>query len=133
MKKIVLLTVMMCVLSICAFAQSYTVQSVKGRVQQEKAGGSRVELKAGDTLTADTIVHTGVGASLVLKSGDNTFTVSAARSGKVAELTSSASGVRISGNVAKTDTNAVNRTAAQASTASARASEAAQDGDISAE
>jgi len=123
---------MLCAMTVCVFAQSYTVQSVTGRVQQEK-GGDRVELKAGDTLSGDTVVHTGVGASLVLKEGDKTFTVTAARSGKVAELTAAAPGVRISGNVAKTDTGAVSRTTAQASTASARASEAAQDEDIAAE
>jgi hypothetical protein len=132
MKKIVFLMAMLCAMTVCVFAQSYTVQSVTGRVQQEK-GGDRVELKAGDTLSGDTVVHTGVGASLVLKEGDKTFTVTAARSGKVAELTAAAPGVRISGNVAKTDTGAVSRTTAQASTASARASEAAQDEDIAAE
>lgn len=132
MKKIVFLMVLMCAVAICAFAQSYTVQSVTGRVQQEK-DGNRVELKVGDTLSADTVVYTGVGASLVLKEGDKTFTVTAARSGKVAELTAAAPGVRVSGNVAKTDTGAVNRTTAQASTASARASEAVQDEDIAAE
>ena len=132
MKKIVLLIAMVCAMTVCVFAQSYTVQSVTGRVQQEK-GGDRGELKAGDTLSADTVIHTGVGASLILKEGDKTFTVTAARSGKVSELTTSAPGVRISGNVAKTDTGAVSRTTAQASTASARASEAAQVEDIAAE
>jgi hypothetical protein len=132
MKRIVFLAVMLCAMMVCVFAESYTVQSVKGRVQQER-GGNRVELKAGDTLSADTVIHTGVGASLVLKQGDKTLTVHAARSGKVSELAAAASGVRISGNVAKTDTSAVSRTTAQTSTASARASDAAQDGDIAAE
>jgi len=132
MKKILIFAVLMAALTVCAFAQSYTVQSVTGRVQQEK-GGNRIDIKAGDTLTAETIIHTGVGASLVLKEGDKTFTVTAARKGKVAELAAASSGVRISGNVAKTDTGAVNRTTAQTSTASARASDAAGDGDIAAE
>jgi len=132
MKRIVLLMIMVCAMTVCVFAQSYTVQSVTGRAQQEK-GGSRVDLKVGDTLSADTVIHTGVGASLVLKENDKTLTVTAARSGKVAELTAVASGVRINGNVSKTDTGAVSRTTAQASTASARASDAAQDADIAAE
>jgi len=68
----------------------------------------------------------------VLKEGDKTFTISAAKSGKVSEL-AFAGGVKISGNIAKTDTAAVNRTTAQASTASARASEAAAGADIAAE
>ncbi|GBU27240.1 hypothetical protein R84B8_00767 [Treponema sp. R8-4-B8] len=132
MKRIVILFAMMCVMAVCVFAQSYTVQSVTGRVQQEK-GGSRVELKVGDTITADTVIHTGVGASVVLKTGDKTLNVSAAQSGKVSEVASASSAVRITGSVAKTDTGAVNRTTAQASTASARASEAAQGEDIAAE
>jgi len=132
MKRIVLLMIMVCAMTVCVFAQSYTVQSVTGRVQQEK-GGNNVDVKVGDILTADTVIHTGVGASLVLKDGDKSFTVQAARNGKVAELATAASGVRIGGNVAKTDTSAVSRTTAQASTASARASDAAQDADIAAE
>jgi len=132
MKRIAFFVFMVCAMTVVAFAQSYTVQSVTGRAQQEK-GSNRVELKVGDTLSADTVIHTGVGASLVLKDGDKTFTVTAARSGKVAELTATASGVRIGGNVAKTDTGTISRTTAQTSTASARASDAAQGADISAE
>jgi len=132
MKKMVILFAMMCVMTVCVFAQSYTVQEVKGRVQQEKSG-NRVEIKVGDTLSADTIIHTGVGASVTLKEGDKSYTVTAGRSGKVSELATTASTVRINGNVSKTDTGAVNRSTAQASTASARASEAAQEADIAAE
>jgi len=133
MKRIVLLMIMVCAMTVCVFAQGYTVQSVKGRVEQEK-GTSRVDVKAGDVLSADTVIHTGVGASLVLKDKDNkTFTVTAARDGKVSELATASSGVRINGNVTKMDTGAVSRTTAQASTASARASEAAGDADIAAE
>jgi hypothetical protein len=132
MKKILLLMVMSFAITVCVFAD-YTVESVKGRVQYEKGAG-KVDVKAGDTLTAETILHVGVGASLILKDGDKTFTVKAASNGsKVADLASAASGVRISGNIAKTDTNAVSRTTAQASTASARASDAAQGEDIAAE
>ena len=132
MKKVLFLAVFMFVLTVCAFAQSYTVQSVTGRVQQDK-GGNRVEIKAGETLSGDTVIYTGIGASIVLKEGDKTYTIKAARNGKVSELATTATSVQISGNVAKTDTSAVTRTTAQASTASARASEAAQDGDIAAE
>jgi len=132
MKKVAILFVMTCVLTVCVFAQSYTVQNVTGRVQQEK-GGKLADVKTGDTLSADTVIHTGVGASLVLKEGDKTFTVQAARDGKVAELTAAASGIRIGGNVVKTDTSVASRTTAQASTASARASDAAREADIAAE
>jgi len=131
MKRLTVLMVMMFA-TVCVFAQSYTVQSVTGRVQYDK-GGSRVDVKVADTLTAETVIYTGIGASIVLKEGEKTFTIPAARNGKVAELASLSSGVRISGKVAKTDTTAVSRTTAQVSTASARSSDAAQDGDIAAE
>jgi len=131
MKKTIVLLVLLLAMTVCAFAQNYTVQTVTGRVQQEKSG-SRIDVKVGDTITAETIVYTGVGASLVIKEDDKTFTISAAKSGKVSEL-AFAGGVKISGNIAKTDTAAVNRTTAQASTASARASEAAAGADIAAE
>ena len=132
MKRITLLVIAMCVMAVSAFAQSYTVQEVKGRVQKE-SGGSRVDVKAGEALTAETVIHTGVGASLVLKEGEKSFTVPGAKSGKVGELATTTAMVRIGGNVATTDTGAVTRTAGQTSTASARASEAAEDEDIAAE
>jgi hypothetical protein len=132
MKKLVFFTVLACVVAAFTFAQSYTVQSVSGRVQQE-ANGVRVDVKAGDTLNADTIVHTGIGASLVLIDGGKTLTVPAAKSGTVTELSVAASGVRITGNVTQVNTGTVARTTGQVSTASARASDAAQGEDIAAE
>jgi len=124
MKKIVFFLIIACFVAGSVFAQSYTVQEVKGRVQKE-AGNSKVDIKVGETLTADTIIHTGVGASLILQDADKaTFTVPAAKSGKVADLTVASSGVRVRGNVVKTDTDSVSRTTGQVSTASARASEA---------
>jgi len=124
MKKIVLLMIMACAMTVCVFAQSYTVHEVTGRVQQEK-GNNRMDINVGDTLSADTVIHTGVGASLTLKDKDNKiFTVAAARDGKVSELATASSGVRIKGSITKMDTGAVSRATAQASTASARASEA---------
>jgi hypothetical protein len=136
MKKIVLLAIIGYVMagifgSMSVFAQSFTVQSVSGRVELEK-GGNRVAIKGGETLTAETVIHTGIGASLVLKDGDKTVTVGAARSGKVAELAVSG-GVRITGNVATTNTDTVNRSSTSLSTGSARASDAAAGEDIAAE
>ena len=132
MKKIVFLTVLMTVMAAGVFAQSYIVQSVSGRVQKE-SGGSRIDVKVGDTLTAETVIITSVGASLVLNEGGKNFTIPGARTGKVGELAAAASGVRIGGNIATTDTSTVTRTTGQTSTASARASDAAQDEDIAAE
>ena len=131
MKKIAAFWAMLCAMVVSVFAQNFTVQSVSGRVQRE-SGAARVDVNAGDILSADTVIITGIGASVVLKEGDRTFTVPAAKNGKVAELVTSA-GVRIGGNIARTDTEAVSRTTAQTSTASARASDAAQDEDIAAE
>ena len=132
MKRIVILLIVLCVLTVGVFAQNYTVQSVTGRVERE-AGNNRVDVNAGDILAADIVIHTGVGASLTLKEGDRNFTVPGVRSGKVGELATATAMVRIGGNVAHTDTGAVSRTTGQTSTASARASEAVQDEDIAAE
>ena len=131
MKKLLFFAIFTCVATFC-FAQSYTVQSVTGRVQRE-ANGARVDVKVGETLTAETVIHTGIGASLTLIESGRSLTVPAARCGTVAELSASASGVRICGNVSRVDTGAVTRTTGQVSTASARASDAAQDEDIAAE
>ena len=133
MKKIVILIVLMCAMAGAVFAQSYAVQSVTGRVQRE-AGGSRVDVKAGDILTGETIIITGIGASMMLKDGNKIFSVPSARNGKLVDLVVAASAVRVtSGNVIRTDTSAVSRTTGQVSTASARASDAAGDEDIAAE
>ena len=132
MKKLVVLTVMFCFLAGAVFAQSYTVQSVTGRVQRE-AGATRIDVRAGETIAADVIIHTGVGASLVLNQGTNVFTIPAVRSGTVEELVISSAGARISGNVARVETGTIVRTTGQVSTASARASDAAADDDIAAE
>ena len=132
MKKIVVFIVLSCVLTGSVFAQRYTVQSVTGRVQRE-AGSGRVEVKAGDILAADAVIFTGVGASLVLNDGERTFTAPAARNGKVGELVSTASAVRVTGNVTHVETGTVSRTTAQVNTASARSADAAADDDIAAE
>jgi hypothetical protein len=133
MKKLGFVLVMVCVLSVCAFAaENFTVQNVTGRVERE-SGGQRVAVKAGDTLDSDTVIHTGVGASVVLKSGEKTYNVPAARNGKVAELVGAAAAVRIGGTVTRTDTDALSRTTGQVGTASARASDAAGQEEIAAE
>jgi len=131
MKKIVILIIMMSVFVGYAFAQDYSVESVTGSVQRE-SGSNRINLKAGDVLKPDTIIHTAAGSALVIKLGDRVINIPAARSGTVSDL-ASRSGLRISGNVSRVETGAVARTGGQASTASARASDAAQGDDIAAE
>ncbi|MCL2763121.1 MAG: hypothetical protein FWD36_07965 [Treponema sp.] len=132
MKKGILALVIAVMAMGIVFAQDYTVESVKGSVQRE-GGNGRVAVKAGDTLNADTVIHTAAGSSLVLKSGERTITIPAARNGKVSDLAAIGSGLRIGGNVARVETAAATRTGGQASTASARASDAASDEDIAAE
>ena len=62
---------------------------------------------AGDVLSADTVVHTGIGASLVLRDGERTFSVPAGQNGRrLADVVASGSGLRISGNVSHIETGA---------------------------
>ena len=128
-KRVVVFLVLMGFVGGFGFAQNFTVEGVTGRVQRD----GRVEVRTGDVLSADTVVQTGIGASLLLNDGDRSFTIPAARNGRVGELANAASGARIGGNVAHVDTGALARTAGQVSTASARASDAAGDFDIAEE
>ena len=132
MKRTVFLVPIALVFISTVFSQNYTVQEVAGRVERE-SGSQKVVVKAGDTLTANTVIHTGIASSLVLKDGDKSFTIQAVRSGKVSELISVASGIRLGGNITRVDTTEASRTTTQVSTASARASDAAADEDIAAE
>jgi len=119
MKKIVFLVIIMAVAAASAFAQTYTVDSVTGRVQRD-AGGRMVDVRVGDVLADDTVIRTAVGASVVLIDAGNSFTIPAGRNGKIEELISGTA--RIGGNVSSVDTGTVSRTTGQVSTASARAS-----------
>jgi len=130
MKRIVILAILVFAVAAFAFADSFVVQEVKGKV--ERSSGKAIV--AGETLTGDVVIKSAIGSSIVLKGADgNNITISGRRDGTVAELTRASSGVRIGGNVARTDTTAATRTVAQAGTASARASDAAGDDDIAAE
>ena len=126
-KKFFIISVMV-LLAVSVFADSYTVQSVNGRVEQER-GNTRVLIKVGDVLSANTVIHTGIGSSVVLRDGDRTLTIPAVRAGKVSELVST-SNVRVGGSVARANTGNVTRTTGQVATASARASDAAAADDI---
>ena len=130
MKKILILTILVSFLTVFAFAD-FTVQSVTGSVVME-SGNQRLAVTAGQTLSPDTVIHTGAGAALVLvDQNGRTHNVAAARNGTITELTRRA--VTIGGNVTRTNTDAVSRTTTGNATASARASDAAGDDDISAE
>jgi hypothetical protein len=133
MKRIVFFVMVALLVTAALTAQSYTVQSVTGRVQRE-AGSNRVDIVTGEVLSANTVIHTGIGAGMVLINGEDTFNIPSAQNGKsVVDLVSASAGMRISGNVAQTDTNVANRTTGLVLTNTARAADAAADDDIAAE
>ena len=133
MKKTVLALIALMAISGAAFAQSFTVQSVSGRVERETSGGKWEAVNAGDTVSGEAVIRTGIGARLTLASGGRTFSVGAVQTGSVAAFAGSAAGIRIDGRVAQTDTGEVSRTTGRVSTASARAGDAAAEEDIAAE
>jgi hypothetical protein len=133
MKKMLLVLIVFMAISGAVFGQSFTVQSVSGRVERETGGGKWEVVKAGDTLTGEAVIRSGIGARLVLVSGEQTFSVGAVQTGQLAALAGNAGSIRIEGRVAQTDTGEVSRTTGRVSTASARAGDAAAEEDIAAE
>ena len=127
MKKVVLAVLIALAVTMAISAQSYVVQEVTGRVEREAAGGTWETIKVGDTLKADAVVRTVIGARLKVKAGDEILVVGPTKNGKLIDLVGSASVIQVSGKVAETDTSAVSRRTARSSTASARASSAAAD------
>jgi hypothetical protein len=130
MKKFLMIALLAGIITGIVFAaDSYTVQSVTGKVEREVAPGKWEEIKAGASLTAATVVKTAINSKLVLKNGDKTFDVPAMKRGAVETFVEAnvATGVRIGGKVYESDTSAAVRGTANISTASARASDAAGD------
>jgi hypothetical protein len=84
MKKTLLVLILMAAGG-AVFGQSFTVQNVSGRVERETGGGWEA-VKAGDTLTGETVIRTGIGAHLTLVSGGRTFSVRAVQAGRLASL-----------------------------------------------
>ena len=131
MKRFVILAVLLGLVVAFAFAQDFTVTSVTGSVERV-SGNQKTAVKVGDTLAADAVINTGNGASLEVRAvSGRTITIAQSRNGTLAELTRG--GVSVSGNISRTNTDAVNRQTAGNATASARASDAAGDDDIAAE
>jgi hypothetical protein len=130
MKRILVVALLLGIISGMAFAaESYTVQSVTGKVEREVTPGNWEVVKAGASLTDATVIKTGLNSGLALKSGDKTFNVPAMKRGAVETLIGStvASGVRIGGKVYESDTSVSVRGTSNIATASARASDAAED------
>jgi len=108
-------------------AQTYTVQEVTGRVEREAGKGKWEAVKTGETLKADTVIRTVVGARLTVKSGDTVYTVDPVKNGKLADIAASGTAIQIQGKVSKTDVNEGGRSSGRISTASARGSDAASE------
>jgi hypothetical protein len=133
MKKTVLALIVFMAISGAAFGQSFTAQSVSGRVERETGNGRWEAVRAGDTISGEAVIRTGIGARLTLASNGRTFSIGAVQTGSVASLAGNSGGIRIDGRAAQTDTGEVSRTTGRVSTASARAGDAAAEEDIAAE
>jgi hypothetical protein len=129
MKKILVLIALALVVSGVYALENYTVQTVSGRVEREASPGKWVAVQEGESIPANTVIRTGVNSSLVLKSDSGTTVVKALQNGEAGVLAGSAtaSGIKLSGKVAETNTSALERNSAKLSTASARASNAVED------
>jgi hypothetical protein len=115
------------------FGQSFVAQSVSGRVEREKRGGGWEPVEAGEALAGETVIRTGIGARLTLSSQGRTFSVGAMQTGPLATLAENSAGIRIDGRVVRTDTGPAGRTTSRISTAAARAGDASEEDDITAE
>ena len=128
MKRFVITMVIALAVAAAVFAQSaqsYTVQEVTGRVERDVGNGKWEAVKAGETLRADTVIRTVIGASLIVKDGEKVLTVGPMKNGKLADIASGTAAIQIQGKVSQTDTGSTSRTNSRLSTASARASDAA--------
>ncbi|MDR0400457.1 MAG: hypothetical protein LBH51_05885 [Treponema sp.] len=137
MKKTLLVLIACMVVGGAVFGQSFTVQNVSGRVERDLGGGRWEAVKAGEALSGDTVIRTGIGAALTLASEGRTISIAGARTGEIAALAGNSAGnsggIRIDGRVVQTDTGEVSRSTGRVSTASARAGDAAAEEDIAAE
>jgi hypothetical protein len=116
------------VFSAIAFAvEPYVVQSVTGKVEREVFPGKWEPVTVGASLTAATVINTGLNSTLVLKNGDKTITIRAMQKGTVENLaaTGASGGVRIGGKISSSKTAISARGTSNTATASTRANEVA--------
>jgi hypothetical protein len=107
---------------------SFVVQSVSGKVEREVSPGKWEAVTVGSSLTATTVINTGLNSTLVLKEGTRVITIKAMQKGAVEKLAAAtASGVRIGGKVNESGSGSSGRGTSSVSTASTRASDAAGD------
>jgi hypothetical protein len=131
MKKVIFLMLVLGVaLSALIFAaDGYTVKSVTGKVEREVSPGKWEAVVAGTQISALAVINTGLNSSLVLNDGTKDITIKAMQKGTVETLakTDSAAGIRIGGKISNTNTDTTARGTSNISTASTRASDAAND------
>jgi hypothetical protein len=130
MKKICAVLLFGLVFSVLVFAaDTYTVQSVAGKVEREVSPGRWEAITAGMTLSGATVVNTGINSVLVLKTGSQSVTVPAMKKGPLETLATAggSAGIRIGGRVSGSNTSVSARGTVSTSTASTRASEAVSD------
>jgi len=121
MKRLILMTILVCAAAAFVFAENFTVVSVTGRVEKE-AGNQRIAVGVNEVLDGSVVIHTAADASVVLRDeSGRSVTVAAGRDGSVTDLTRATPGVRVAGTISRTDTSAASRTTTQVGTASARA------------
>lgn len=125
--------VLVALLSACfVFAEgSYVVKSVKGKVQYEAAPGKMQDVKVGQTLSASTVVDTGLNSILVLTIDGKDLTIKAKQKGTVEKVAvGGGSGtLKKGGTVAGKASSSSNGSKSGVNTASSRASEAKEDVD----
>ena len=130
MKKCILFTLLVMATAAAAFAQNYTVQEITGNVQRDIGGNRWEAVRVGDTLRADTLVRTLVGANLTLRTGERVLHIGPLKTGTISELDGSELGIRIEGRVVETDTGTSGRTTLNVITAAARADDAAGESEL---
>ena len=119
-------------LSACfVFAEgSYVVKSVKGKVQYEEASGKLADVKVGQTLSASTVVNTGLNSTMVLSFDGEEITIAAMKKGTVDKLAVSKAGGLKKGSVVSSSVGgSSSNSKSGVATASSRASEAKEDVD----
>ena len=124
MNKVVLFAIVILLCAMAVSAQNYTVQEVSGRVERN-SGGTWLAVSPGETLSADSVVRTIVGANLTVRLGEQVLSIGAMKNGRLSELASGGPAIQMQGRAVQTDTGTLSRSTVRVSTASARASNAA--------
>jgi hypothetical protein len=131
MKKLIFVVLIFGLVSglVCA-ADSFTVDSVRGKVEKEVSPGKWQAITPGSIVYANTVLNIGLNSRLVIKAGAKAVTIDAMGKNTVQNLVSAASGtgsIKIAGKVVNTQSGGVTQSTSNISTASTRASEAAAD------